>query len=234
VYLCGIFCNVTRWIYHIDLDYAVVVNYNALIWSIKAIVPLSQGLYNTSALTGLQLNPTSTYPSDYFLGRSLNASKPGDILHADTRVLEFVYTETAPSNFLVSSAGGEPLLVWTATIHSLGVFYGWNLKSSTLFNITSSFHTGEIFGQASAATTGTAPHQYALLCSGIPSLNSFYLRRYDINNKVNDAVQEVSEQELPELGAEAGGPLNYDGDAVFGNRDAKGNRLTLYHYADSL
>ena len=39
-----------------------------------------------------------------------------------------------------------------------------------------------VFGQASAATTGTAPHQYALLCSGIPSLNSFYLRRYDINN----------------------------------------------------
>ena len=80
MYLCGIFCNVTRWIYHIDLDYAVVVNYNALIWSIKAIVPLSQGLYNTSALTGLQLNPTSTYPSDYFLGRSLNASKPGDVI----------------------------------------------------------------------------------------------------------------------------------------------------------
>ena len=34
--------------------------------------------------------------------------------------------------------------------------------------------------------------------------------------------------------SQTSGPLNYDGDAVFGNRDAKGNRLTLYHYADSL
>ena len=89
------------------------------------------------------------------------------------------------------------------------------------------------FGSAyGVSTDGRA----ALLCYGPPGDTTF--EGYSLISVALDKQQIISTkristaESLPELGSEIGGEVEKEGLAIFGNRDADGNRLTMIYYYD--
>ena len=66
-------------LYLFSVDYLVAINYNALLWNIKYVMPLSQGLYPTQVLRGATINQIYGVDSLFVIRANLNESRPSQV-----------------------------------------------------------------------------------------------------------------------------------------------------------
>ena len=88
-----------------------------------------------------------------------------------------------------------------------------------------------VWSQAvSVTTTGDC----SLYASGFVNQTGYTLRSFDMQNLQSFTTLSVTNDYMPDMSVEIGGPLNYNGDAVILGRNNNGNNVKLVHYYDVL
>ncbi|ELR17726.1 uncharacterized protein ACA1_065140 [Acanthamoeba castellanii str. Neff] len=233
--------GLTSKLYLFSADHLVIVNYNALTWSIDAVVAIPAGQYPTQVIRSAMVNAANQ--QELFVTRANeDPEKPGEVsvllLSADDgSLVNRVILDHSPAvMFVTSGSDGTNDIIWAESgalfdsQQSTGAAFIWSLDSHELSYAEIPVSSSQTFGSAYGSTPN---NKYILLGFGEPAGQEYTLASVNLQNSCVIDLQKQMPGTPPEAGNEVGGILSQAGLVLFGNHNQQGfNQVTLIYYAN--